>query len=368
MTYGPNERLAALRAAGVSIWLDDLDRERIRSGGLADLVQHWSVSGVTTNPSIFQQAVAKNAHAYGAQLGHCAQVGMDADTTIRQLTTDDVRSACDVLRPTWETSSGKDGLVSIEVDPRLANDTQGTVAAAVDLWQVVDRPNAMIKIPATAAGIPAIAHVLGEGISVNVTLIFSVSRYRDVMAAHRDGLQRALTAGHDITRIESVASFFVSRVDSLVDAQLTRLGAEHLRGRAAVANARLAWEAFRTEQLSDAWTELAARGASAQRPLWASTGVKDPAYPDTLYVSALVGFPCVNTMPEATMQAFADHGAVPTNTLDGTAGDAEQVWDTLASVGIDANEVFSDLERDGVEKFIASWEQLRATVTDALGR
>lgn len=360
------ERLSALSEAGVSIWLDDLDRQRITSGNLSELASDWSVTGVTTNPSIFDQALTKNPAAYAEDLRSCAALGLGVDAAITRLTTDDVRAACQVLRPTWERTGGTDGLVSIEVDPRLADDTHGTVAAAVELWSVVAEPNAMIKIPATKAGLPAITEVLSRGISVNVTLIFSVERYRAVMAAYHDGLRAALAAGHDLGQIRSVASFFVSRVDTEVDARLSQLGAEGLRGRAAVANARLAWQAFQDDLRSPAWAGLAAQGAAVQRPLWASTGVKDPAYPDTLYVSSLVGSPCVNTMPEATMRAYADHAEHPANTLDGSAGEAAAIWADLEAAGIDAADVFETLEREGVQKFISSWEQLRATVTTAL--
>jgi transaldolase len=366
MTESDKQRLAALSAAGVSIWLDDLDRERIRSGNLADLVRHWSVSGVTTNPTIFDQAITKGSAAYRPDLEACAASGLDVDAVIRRLTTDDVRAACDVLAPIWQSTDGVDGRVSIEVDPRLAEDTAGTIAAAVELWRVVDRPNAMIKIPATPAGLPAITEVLGQGISVNVTLIFSVARYQQVLAAFRAGMRMALAAGHNISTIASVASFFISRVDSEVDRRLLLLGADHLRGQAGIANAQLAWQAFQGDLQTPDWRDLVASGARVQRPLWASTGVKDPAYPDTLYVTSLVAPDCVNTMPEATMRAYADHGPEPSNTLDGRAGGAAAVWEDLRAVGIDEQDVFTVLEKEGVEKFIKSWEQLRVTVATAM--
>jgi len=359
-------RLAALNDAGVSIWLDDLDRQRIVSGNLAELVADWSVTGVTTNPSIFDQALTRNAAAYAADLRECARKGMGVDDTITQLTTDDVRAACEVFRATSEQTRGLDGLVSIEVDPRLAHDTQGTIAAALQLWTIVDRPNVMIKIPATQAGLPAISAVLSRGINVNVTLIFSVERYRQVLAAYHEGLQGAAAAGLDLAQIHSVASFFVSRVDTEVDSRLAKAGAEELRGMAAVANARLAWDALQQDLRTQAWHELADQGANVQRALWASTGVKDPAYPDTLYVSSLVGSPCVNTMPEATMRAYADHGEPAANTLDGYAHNAAAIWADIAAAGVDAADVFASLEREGVQKFISSWEQLRTTVAASL--
>lgn len=366
MAIAGTERLAALDAAGVSIWLDDLDRQRISSGNLAELVSHWSVTGVTTNPSIFDQALSRNPVAYADDLRSCAERGMSIDDTITQLTTDDVRAACGVFHPLWERTDGAAGLVSIEVDPRLAHDTEGTIAAALDLWSIVNAPNVMIKIPATPAGLPAITAVLGRGINVNVTLIFSVDRYREVLAAHHHGLAKALEAGLDIRNVRSVASFFVSRVDTEVDSRLDRLGAPGLRGRAAVANARLAWQAFQDSVATTSWSSLAAQGAAVQRPLWASTGVKDPAYPDTLYVSSLVGSPCVNTMPEATMRAYADHGEPIENSLDGRAAEASAIWADLVAAGIDAEDVFATLEQEGVTKFVSSWEQLRATVANAL--
>ena len=366
MEHVDTTRLAALHAAGVSIWLDDLDRQRIASGNLGELISDWSVTGVTTNPSIFDQALSRNPIAYADDLAECATRGMGIDETIAKLTTDDVRAACTIFRQTWERTGGNDGFVSIEVDPRLAHDTQGTVDAALQLWSTVNCPNVMIKVPATPQGLPAITAILGQGINVNVTLIFSVQRYREVLAAYHDGLRRAVANGHNLRNIRSVASFFVSRVDTEVDNRLANIGANELRGLAAVANAQLAWQAFQEDFLSSAWQALAGQGGVVQRPLWASTGVKDPAYSDCLYVSSLVGSPCVNTMPEATMRAYADHGETTRNTLDGSAPQAAQVWARLATAGIDAEDVFATLEREGVQKFVNSWEQLRGTVAAAL--
>jgi transaldolase len=365
-----NPRLQALTDAGVSIWLDDLDRARIQSGLLADMVATQCVRGVTTNPSIFDKAISTGAAAYADQLQALAAQGASVDAIIQALTTDDVRAACDVLRPLYDASGGEDGRVSIEVDPRLAHDTAGTIAQAAELWQIVDRPNALIKIPATAAGLPAITATIAAGISVNVTLIFSVDRYRAVVDAYMAGLAAAASAGHDLSRIRSVASFFVSRIDTEVDPRLKAIdtpAAQSLLGKAAVANARLAWAAHLELAATEQWTSLAAAGAHAQRPLWASTGVKDPAYNPTMYVVDLVVRGCVNTMPEATLGAVADQGVIPADSVTGTAAQSEQVWTDLAALGIHEQQVCDQLEAEGVQKFIDSWEQLRATVAAAAG-
>ncbi|OBK89429.1 transaldolase [Mycolicibacter heraklionensis] len=361
-----NPKLAALSAAGVSVWLDDLSRDRLTSGNLADLVATRSVVGVTTNPTIFQKALEKG-HAYDKQLAELAARGADVDAVIRTVTTDDVRNACDVLSAAWEATDGVDGRVSIEVDPRLAHETDKTVAQAVELWKIVDRPNLYIKIPATKAGLPAITAVLAEGISVNVTLIFSVERHREVMDAYLAGLEAAKAAGHDLAKIHSVASFFVSRVDTEIDARLEKIGSAEalaLRGKAGLANARLAYAAYEEVFAGKRFAELAADGARVQRPLWASTGVKNPDYPDTLYVTELVAAHTVNTMPEPTLDAVADHGDITGDTIAGTAAASQQVFDQLAAVGIDLTDVFLVLENEGVEKFEASWgELLDATAT-----
>ncbi|BBY35808.1 transaldolase [Mycolicibacter minnesotensis] len=355
-----NPQLAALAAAGVSVWLDDLSRDRLTSGNLADLVATRSVVGVTTNPTIFQKALEKG-HAYDQQLSELAARGADVDAVIRTVTTDDVRNACDVLSAAWEASDGVDGRVSIEVDPRLAHDTDKTVAQAIELWKIVERPNLFIKIPATKAGLPAISAVLAEGISVNVTLIFSVERHREVMDAYLTGLQAARTAGHDLSKIHSVASFFVSRVDTEIDARLEKIGSAEalaLRGKAGLANARLAYAAYEEVFTGEDFAALAAHGARVQRPLWASTGVKNPDYPDTLYVTELVAPHTVNTMPEPTLDAVADHGEITGDTIAGTATASEQVFEQLEAVGIDLTDVFVVLESEGVEKFEASWGEL----------
>jgi transaldolase len=363
------DRLGALAAAGVSIWLDDLSRARLVTGGLAAMVADDHVTGVTTNPTIFDAAVSGGGAEYAAQLAELAAAGADAEQAVRALTTDDVRAACDVMRPVWEATDHVDGRVSIEVDPRLAHDTEGTVAQALELWSTVDRPNALIKIPATPEGLPAITRVLAEGVSVNVTLIFSVDRYRAVVDAWQAGLEAAAAAGRDVSSIVSVASFFVSRMDTAVDARLDALGtpqATALRGQAAVANARLAWAAYEEAMAAPRWAALRDAGAHPQRPLWASTGTKDPAFPDVKYVADLVVAGCVNTMPEKTMRAFGDHGEVAGDTVSGTAEASAQVWRDLEALGIGEAVVCDLLEREGVTKFIDSWEQLLGTVAAAL--
>ncbi|WP_040867471.1 transaldolase [Nocardia exalbida] len=367
-----NENLAALSAAGVSVWLDDLSRDRIRSGNLAELIETRSVVGVTTNPTIFQGALSQG-HAYDGQLKELAAQGADADAAIRTITTDDVRAACDVFAPVFEATGGVDGRVSIEVDPRLAFDADRTVAQAVELWKIVDRPNLFIKIPATEKGLPAITAVIAEGISVNVTLIFSVQRYRAVMGAYLEGVKKAKVAGHDPAKIHSVASFFVSRVDTEIDKRLEALGTEEalaLRGKAGIANARLAYaeyqDVFDGGRHTSTFLTLAAAGANRQRPLWASTGVKNPDYPDTMYVTELVAPNTVNTLPEKTLQAVADHGVIRGDTVSGKAEEAKEVFDRLAAVGVDLDDVFVVLESEGVDKFEKSWEELLSATADEL--
>lgn len=358
MSQNPN--LAALSAAGVSVWLDDLSRERLQTGNLAELIATKSVVGVTTNPSIFQAALSKG-NAYDDQVNELAATGSDVDATILAVTTDDVRNACDLFTKQYEDSDGVDGRVSIEVDPRLAHDTDKTVEQAKELWKIVDRPNLLIKIPATLAGLPAITAVIAEGISVNVTLIFSVERHRAVIDAYLSGLEKAKDAGHDLSKIHSVASFFVSRVDSEIDSRLEKIGTQaalDLRGQAGVANARLAYAAYEEEFGGERFAALKGAGARAQRPLWASTGVKNPDYSDTLYVTELVAPNTVNTMPEKTLDAVADHGVVTGDTVSGTADAAQGVFDGLAEVGIDLDDVFKVLEDEGVDKFEKSWGEL----------
>jgi transaldolase len=364
-----NANLAALSQAGVSVWLDDLSRTRIQSGNLAELIATKSVVGVTTNPSIFQAALSKGT-AYDDQVNELAARGADVDATIRTVTTDDVRNACDVLAPQYEASKGVDGRVSIEVDPRLAHDADQTVAQAVELWKIVDRPNLLIKIPATEVGIPAITKVIAEGISVNVTLIFSVERYELVMGAYLEGLEQASAAGHDLSKIHSVASFFVSRVDAEIDKRLDAIGTDEataLKSKAGLANARLAYVAYqKVFEDQPRFRALAAAGANAQRPLWASTGVKDPSLPDTLYVGELVAPGTVNTMPEKTMDAFADHGTVNPDSIIGQGPASQEVFDALSAIGIDLTEVFITLENEGVEKFEVAWQELLDATAEQL--
>jgi transaldolase len=363
-----HERLAALAEAGVSVWLDDLSRERLRSGNLRELIEDWSVVGVTTNPTIFAGALA-HGEVYDEQIRQLAARGASVADAVREITVADVQQACDMFSGTWETTGGVDGRVSLEVDPNLARDTEATIAQALDLWKTVDRPNLLVKIPATEPGLPAITRALAEGVSVNVTLIFSVERYRAVMDAFLDGLEQAAANGHQLRELASVASFFVSRVDTEVDNRLEAIGGDEtlaLRGKAGVANSRLAYAAYQEVFGSERWQRLAEQGARPQRPLWASTGVKNPAYPDTLYVTELVVADTVNTMPEKTLRAFADHGEVHGDRVSGTAAEAQQVFDDLARVGVDLTDVFLTLENEGVDKFDASWEELTGTVRQQL--
>ena len=355
-----NDNLQALSDAGVSIWLDDLSRDRLDTGNLAELVKVRNVVGVTTNPTIFQLAMSKGT-AYDDQLEKLAAAGTSVDDAVFEMTTDDVRNACDVMAPVWEATNGVDGRVSIEVDPRLAHDTDKTVEQAKQLSRAVDRDNVLIKIPATLEGLPAITAVLAEGISVNVTLIFSLERYRAVMNAFLSGLEQARENGKDVSKIESVASFFVSRVDTEVDKRLDAIGTEEakaLKGKAGVANARLAYQAYEEVFSTPRWKSLEAEGGRPQRPLWASTGVKDPAYKDTMYVVDLVARGIVNTMPEKTMDAVADHGEITGDTITPNYADAQKVLDDLEALGVSYNDVVQVLEVEGVDKFEKSWDEL----------
>jgi transaldolase len=364
------DTLLALSEAGVSIWLDDLSRQRVNSGNLADLIRHRHVVGVTSNPTIFAGAVT-HADDYAEQVRGLAARGASVDEAVNEITVADVQLACDVFSGTWETTGRVDGRVSLEVSPRVAHDTDATLAQAAELWKVVDRPNLMIKIPATAEGLPAITGTLADGISVNVTLVFSVQRHREVMAAFFAGMEQARANGHDLTTIASVASFFVSRVDTEVDKRLEAIGTDQalaLRGQAAVANARLAYAAYQQDFATERWARLGELGARPQRPLWASTGVKNPAYPDTKYVTELIAPGVVNTMPEKTLLALADHGQIPGDQVSGTAEQAQRTFDELAGAGIDLDDVFVVLEREGVEKFEASWAELGETVAAQLSK
>ncbi|TDQ47590.1 transaldolase [Actinorugispora endophytica] len=360
--------LQNLSDAGVAVWLDDISRERLRGGNLAELIAERNVVGVTSNPTIFAKALSEG-DAYDAQLHDLAVRGVSVDEAVRAITAYDIRWGADVLRPVYDADGGVDGRVSLEVDPRLARDTERTIAEARALWWLVDRPNLMIKIPATVEGLPAITAALAEGISVNVTLIFSLERYRAVMEAFLTGLERAREAGRDLSTIQSVASFFVSRVDTEVDKRLTKIGTEEavgLRGRAAIANARLAYAAYEEVFSGERWAALESAGARAQRPLWASTGVKDPELPDTLYVTELVAPNTVNTMPEATLSAVADHGEITGDTVRANYGSARADLDAVAAVGVDLDDVVRVLENEGVDKFAKSWDELLTRVSQQL--
>jgi transaldolase len=362
------DRLAQLSAAGVAVWLDDLSRERLSTGGLDRLRREFNVVGVTSNPTIFAKALS-DADEYADQVKDLAARGVDVEEATRMLTTYDVRWACDVMRPAYDASRGVDGRVSIEVDPRLANDTVRSIAEAKALWWLVDRPNLFIKIPATREGLPAITATLAEGISVNVTLIFGLQRYEEVMDAFLAGLEQAKANGHDLSKIGSVASFFVSRVDSEVDKRLDKLStpeAQALHGKAAIANARLAYERYERVFSSDRWQALADAGAHPQRPLWASTSTKNPEYRDVMYVEELIAPGVVNTMPEATIHAFADHGEVRGDTITPYYDDARGVLEQLEALGIDYDDVVDTLEREGVEKFAVSWNELLEGVAKSL--
>jgi transaldolase len=369
MTSNPDDTLQALSDAGVSVWLDDISRDRLRTGNLEMLIRDMHVVGVTSNPTIFAHALS-SGDAYNTQIADLAIRGVSVDEAVRAITSFDIRWAADVLRPVYEATNGLDGKVSLEVDPRLAKDTGKTIAEARALWWLVDRPNLFIKIPATVEGIPAITAALAEGISVNVTLIFSLERYAQVMDAFMAGLEQAAAAGHDLSAIASVASFFVSRVDTEVDNRLDKLGtpeAHALRGKAAIANARLAYELYEKHFGTDRWAALAAKGAKPQRPLWASTSTKDPAFDDTMYVIELVAPDTVNTMPEATMHATAAHGKLHGNTAAGGYDEARQVFADLEGLGIGYDDVVAVLEDEGVAKFEVSWKELVGTVQKEMG-
>jgi len=359
-----SDRLTALSALGVSIWLDDLNRPLITSGGLQTLIETSCVVGVTTNPSIFAAALSQG-DAYDDQIKGLAAEGRTVDEAVFALTTEDVRDACEIMLPVYRATGGQDGRVSIEVDPRLAHDTPRTVDQARELHAAVDRPNVYIKIPATVEGLPAISQTLTEGISVNVTLIFSLDRYRGVMNAFLTGLEQAREGGKDLSQIHSVASFFVSRVDTEIDKRLDALGTEDaaaFKGKAGVANARLAYQAYEEVFSTPRWANLEAEGAHKQRPLWASTGVKNPAYRDTMYVVDLVAPNTVNTMPTKTMLAVAEHGEIAGDQVTGNYGQSRNVLDALERLGVPYADVVAVLERDGVEKFATSWAELLATV------
>ena len=359
---------AALSAVGVSIWLDDLSRERINSGGIQKLIAERNVVGITTNPTIFAAALAKG-EAYDAQVAELAAAGKTVTESVFEITTDDVAAASDIFRETYDSTAGFDGRVSIEVEPGFAHDAAATIAQAQELWAKVNRPNAMIKIPATIEGLEAITATIGAGISVNVTLIFSLERYRAVINAYLAGLEQAKAAGIDLSTIHSVASFFVSRVDSEINTRLDAVGTDEaiaLKSKAGVANAQLAYEVFEQAYTTERAAGLLAAGGNKQRPLWASTGVKDPSLPDTLYVTELAVADVVNTMPEKTLEATFDHGIIEGDRVTGSYAAANAVLDAIAAQGISYDDVTALLEKEGVEKFIVSWNELLDTVTAAL--
>jgi transaldolase len=365
-----SDSLKNLTDAGVAIWLDDLSRTRLTTGTLATLIRDFHVVGVTTNPTIFQKAIT-GSPTYDDQVRDLARRKVDVGEALRSITTWDVRAGCDLFRSAYDASDAVDGRVSIEVDPRLSGETDRSVAEARALWWLVDRPNLFIKIPATPASVPAIEQALAEGISINVTLIFSLTRYGEVIDAFLSGLERARAAGHDLSRLGSVASFFVSRVDSEVDKRLDKIGtkeAKALRGKAGIANARLAYKLFEEKFDSERWRALAAAGAKPQRPLWASTSTKDPAYEDTMYVVDLVAKGVVNTMPEPTLHAVDDHGVITGDTVTGHYVDAQQVLDDLAAVGVDYDDVVQVLEDEAIEKFENSWNELIESIQGELDK
>ena len=359
-----NEKLADLSSAGVAVWLDDLSRDRIRSGNLQSLVDEHSVVGVTTNPTIFAAAI-HGSETYDDQVHALAIRQVSVEEALRTITAADVRDACDLLRPVHERQPG-DGRVSIEVAPGLAHETEATEAEAAHLWWLVDRPNLFIKIPATQAGLPAIADTIAKGISVNVTLIFSLERYRAVMDAYLTGLEKRVADGGSLEGIASVASFFVSRVDTEIDKRLDKAGADaSLKGKAGIANAQLAYQAYEEVFSSDRWRALESKGAVPQRPLWASTGVKNPEYSDTMYISELIAPGTVNTMPEKTMMAYADHGS-PGTPVQKSYDDAAAVMQSISDAGVDLDDVFQVLEDEGVKKFVDSWDELTESVRSEL--
>ena len=359
---------AALSEAGVSIWLDDLSRELLETGRLETLIKDQNVVGVTTNPTIFASALAKGER-YDSQVRELAEQGKSVTDAIFEITTQDVARASDLFKPIYDATDGFDGRVSIEVEPGLAHDTAKTVEQAKFLHDKVGRENVLIKIPATVEGLAAITETIAAGISVNVTLIFSLERYRAVIDAYLGGLEKAKAAGHDLSKIHSVASFFVSRVDTEIDKRLAAIGTDEataLKSKAGIANAQLAYEVFEQAFATERATALLEAGANVQRPLWASTGVKDPSLPDTLYVVELVAPHTVNTMPGKTLEATFDHGDIRGDTITGSYQAAHEVMDRLAAVGIDYDDVVAVLEREGVDKFNVSWSELVDTVQGAL--
>jgi transaldolase len=348
-----SSRLHQLSALGQSVWIDYLSRDLIESGALARAVDEDAVVGVTSNPSIFQKALA-HGQAYDEQI---AASSGDAKSVFLELAMRDVTTACDLLRPVWDRTEGRDGYVSIEVDPKLAAVTEATIAQATHFHEAIARPNLLVKIPATDAGVPAIEEMTARGYAINVTLIFSLTRHRQVAEAYLRGLERLIASGGDPSRLHSVASFFVSRVDTEADRRLAETGRDDLDGRLGIANAKLAYQQYKGLFHGKRWDDLAARGATAQRCLWASTSVKDPSLRDTLYVEELIGPETISTMPEETIRAFQDHGRVELR-LESDLDEAQSLFNKLYAVGVVYDDVVATLEREGIEKFVASVNEI----------
>ena len=359
-----SSRLAEIEAEGQAIWLDAIKRSYLGTGNYLDrLIDDGDIYGLTSNPSIFAAAVA-GSDEYDEQVGQLAREGKDAAAILWEVMKADITSACDQFADLYASSDGEHGFVSIEVDPSKAFDTEGTIAQGQQLWQEVDRPNLMVKVPGTEAGLAAITALIAEGINVNVTLLFSVERYQAVMEAYIDGLEQAKDAGRDLSTIASVASFFISRVDAKVDPLLDE--DSPIRGKVAIANAQAAYTAFTDVCMSERWMAVSAAGARAQRPLWASTSTKDPSYPDTMYVDELIGPNTVNTVPEATLDAVRDHGASAADRLSGTGPESVRTLEALDDAGVDLAQITKELENEGVDKFVASFDEAVQTVADAL--
>ncbi len=354
-------RLDKVAARGQSVWIDLLSREFVASGELQRMVDEDAVTGLTSNPSIFQKAISGGGD-YDAQIRECLEETDDPRAIFASLAVTDVQAACDVFRPVWEKTNGADGYVSLEVDPTLAFDTKGTLEQAVELHGRVDRPNVYIKIPATVEGLSAIEDCIAQGIPINITLIFSLERYRNVAAAYVRGLARLQTSGGDLSKVHSVASFFVSRLDTEGDARLEALGNMELQGKLGIANAKLAYKAFEETFSGAVWDRLAAAGATKQRPLWASTSTKNPAYRDTMYVEELIGPDTVNTMPLETVEAFQDHGEVRGDTIREGVEEAERFLEELAAAGVDYDDLVAVLEDEGVKKFADAFDDLIAGI------
>lgn len=359
--------LHLLRTAGVSPWSDQISRRMLTDGELARRIEEDAITGVTSNPSIFSKAIV-GSDDYDTEVTEMAARGASADEIVGALMTADIQQGCDLLRPVYERTHGRDGFVSVEVTPTLAHDTEATIAEAREWWKRVDRPNLLVKVPATESGLPAIEKLIGEGISVNITLIFSLERYRAVMEAYLSGIETYISHGGDPTGVASVASFFVSRMDTEVDTRLEAIGTEPalaLRGKTAVANARLAYRAFLDTFAGERWQSLVSAGARLQKPLWASTSAKNPDYPDTIYVDQLVAPHTVNTMPVETIEAYQDHGPPPVAFGPEEMAEARATLDAMAEVGVDYDDVMDTLESEGVDKFTDSWDEVLADVETA---